>query len=94
MATRRPLRSQRCALPMLPWQMSSPRTGKSHWSCASWPSREQLHVPGRAARNGADGGVQDTTQHLHDRAGTHESSNVQGVQEGGGQGGASHRDSR
>eukprot|EP00966_Prymnesium_polylepis_P301276 6961394-Prymnesium_polylepis.1 len=46
------------------------------------------------ARNGADGRIQDTTQHLHDRACTHESSNVQGVQEGGGQGGASHRDSR
>ena len=49
---------------------------------------------GRAARNGADGGIQDTTQHLHDRACTHESSHVQGVQECGWEGGASHSDAR
>ena len=49
---------------------------------------------GRAARNGADGGIQDTAQHLQDRACTHESSNVQGVQECSWEGRASHRDSR
>ena len=56
--------------------------------------RKQLHMPGRAAHNGADGRIQDTTQHLHDQACTHKSSHVQGVQECGWEGGASHRDAR
>ena len=41
-----------------------------------------------------DARVSDTAQHVLDRACTHESSNVQGVQECGWEGGASHRDSR
>ena len=36
-------------------------------------------MSGKRAPNGADGRIQDTTEHLHDRACTHESSNVQGV---------------
>ena len=51
-------------------------------------------MSGRGACNGADGRIQDTAQHLHDRDGTHESSNVQGVQECGWEGRDSHSDAR
>ena len=51
-------------------------------------------MSGRWARNGAVCGIQDTAQHLHDRACAHESSHVQGVQECGWEGGASYSDAR
>jgi hypothetical protein len=51
-------------------------------------------MSGRGARNGADGGIQDTAQHVLDRACTHESSNVQGVQECGWEGRDAHCDAR
>jgi hypothetical protein len=45
-------------------------------------------------RNATDGGIQDTAQHVLDRACTHESSNVQGVQERGWEGRDAHSDAR
>ena len=45
-------------------------------------------------RDAADAGVHDTTQHLHDRACTHESGNVQSVPTEGREGGDAHCDAR